>query len=113
MPPRLNSRYEFTEAYDDSAGRRVLSERVPYRFRDLPDNRTHVVGRGETLWTIAHKFFDGLTDRPAGLWWIIADFQPDPIIDPTLRLEEGRAIVVPSKRTVTEEIFNPDRRVLF
>ena len=25
-----------------------------------------------------------------GYWWAIADFQPDPILDPTLVLETGR-----------------------
>ncbi len=41
---------------------------------------------------------------------LIADFQPDPIHDPTLSLEVGRVLVVPSLRTVTEEVFSEKRR---
>ncbi len=113
MPPRINSRHEFTIAFDDPrTGNRMLSDRVPFRFRDLPDNISHEVGDGDSLFTIANKLFEGFTDRPAGLWWIIADFQPDPILDPTLVLDTGRVIIVPSERTVREEILNPKRREL-
>lgn len=114
MPPKLNSRHELTRAFDDErTGFRMLSDRVPFRFRDLPDNIAHTVGAGDTLFSIASRTLAGVTDRSAGLWWIVADFQPDPIIDPTIKLEIGRVIFVPSERTITEEIFNPERRVLF
>ena len=114
MPPKINSRHELTTAIDDAnTSKRVLTERVPFRFRDLDDNTHHTVGAGDTLFTIAGQIYDGFTDRSCGLWWVIADFQPDPIIDPTLALEEGRLIVAPSERTVREEILNPKRRVLF
>jgi hypothetical protein len=48
--------------------------------------------------------------RPSGLWWIIADFQPDPIHDPTVRLTPGRTLYIPSLRTVQEEVFSDKRR---
>lgn len=113
MPPKINSRHEFTRAFEDPrTGKLMLSDRAPYRFKDFSDNIAHIVGRGDFLWTLAGRYFAGLTDRPAGLWWIIADFQPVPIIDPTLELEEGTTIYVPSRRTVQEEIFNPRRRDL-
>jgi hypothetical protein len=41
---------------------------------------------------------------------VIADFQPDPIHDPTLELEPGRVLVIASLRTVLEEIFSESRR---
>lgn len=109
MPPRRFSRFTFTSALQDDAGRLVLAEREPFRFRALPDNRQHVVGDGETVFSIAGRFFDPLP-RPAGLWWVIADFQPDPIHDPTLALEPGRVLLIPSVRTVLEEIFSEQRR---
>ncbi len=109
MPPRRYSRYTFCEAVLDDNGCLFLTERQPYRYRALADNRQHVVNEGDTLFTLAGRYFAPLP-RPAGLWWIIADFQLDPIHDPTLVLESGRVIVIPSLRTVTEEIFSEARR---
>ena len=114
MPPKINSRHEFTNAFDDIiTGKRILSSRVPFRFQDRSDNIRHTAGSGETLFTIAGKLFKGMIDRPAGFWWIIADYQPEPIIDPTLKIPDGTVLVAPSERTIQEEIFNPKRRDLF
>ena len=109
MPPRRYSRYAFCEALLDDDERLFLTDREPYRFRALSDNRQHVVKEGETLFSLAGRYFAPLP-RPAGLWWIIADFQSDPIQDPTLGLEVGSVLVVPSMRTVVEEIFSEKRR---
>jgi len=99
----------FSAAVLDEAGRLFLTEREPFRFKALPDNRVHVVKEGETLFTIAGRYFAPLP-RPAGLWWVIADFQPEPVHDPTLALELGRAVVIPSVRVVMEEILSEARR---
>ena len=48
--------------------------------------------------------------RGCGFWWAIADFQPDPIVDPTLDLEPGRRLVVPSLRVLTDVILGEQRR---
>src|SRR5215831_9867200 len=109
MPPRRFSRFMFSAAVLDEAGRLFLTEREPFRFKALPDNRVHVVKEGETLFTLAGRYFAPL-QRPAGLWWVIADFQPEPVHDPTLVLEPGRAVVIPSVRVVTEEILSEARR---
>ena len=109
MPPRRLSRYTFSEAVPDVDGDLLLHGEEPFRFRNLTDNVEHVVARGDTLFNLAHRYFAG-APRPAGLWWVIADFQPDPIHDPTLDLDDGRVIVVPSLRTVLEEVFSERRR---
>jgi len=109
MPPRRFSRYTFSSAVIDDEERLFLTEREPFRFRALPDNRQHVVKEGETLFSLAGRYFAPLP-RPAGLWWVIADFQPDPIHDPTVALEPGRVLVIPSVRTVLEEVFSERRR---
>lgn len=109
MPPRVYSRYAFTTAQKDSNGILFLSERVPYRFAEFPDNRTHEVREGDTLFTLAAKYFPSF-DRPAGLWWIIADFQPTPVFDPTTALTVGDHLIIPSERTVLERIFAEERR---
>lgn len=109
MPPRKFSRHTFTEAFEDDVGDVVLTEPEPFRFQPFDDNRVHVVKGGETIFTIAAKYFRGLP-RPAGFWWIIADFQPDPIHDPTVKVADGARLIIPSMRTVLEEIFNENRR---
>ena len=101
MPPRRFSRFEFTEAMRDDAGRWFLTDREPYRFRALPDTRAHVVQEGESLFTLAGRFFRPRA-RAAGFWWVLADFQPDPILDPTLPLRPGTVLYVPSLRVLDE-----------
>lgn len=81
----------------------------PFRYVELADNVRHVVRDGDTLFALAGRYFRGLP-RPAGLWWVIADFQPEPIHDPTLRLAAGRVLFVPSLRTVNELVFSEARR---
>jgi hypothetical protein len=78
----------------DELGRRFLTEREPYRFREHTDTRVHVVAQGDSLFDLAGRYFAPLP-RACGFWWVIADFQPDPIVDPTLELESGRRLVVP------------------
>jgi hypothetical protein len=109
MPPRRFSRFTFSAAVLDDADRLLLTEREPYRFRALADTRQHVVQQGDTLFTLAGRYFAPLP-RPAGLWWVIADFQPEPIHDPTLALDLGRLLFIPSVRVITEEIFSEARR---
>ena len=111
MPPNLNSRYMFCRGVNDESGRWLLTEREPFRYRDLPDNRVHVIQEGDTLYNLAGRYFRPLP-RACGFWWIIADFQPDPILDPTLKLEVGQTLWIPSVRTVTDEVFSEDRRRL-
>ena len=104
------SRYSFTSGYVADDGFFQLTDREPYRFAKFSDTITHTVSAGDTLFTLAAKYFVGIA-RPAGLWWVIADFQPAPIIDPTLALATGRTLYIPSQRTLIEEVFAPDRRV--
>jgi hypothetical protein len=88
----------------DEQGRLYLSEREPYRYRVHSDSRVHVVVQGDTLWHLAGRYFVPLP-RACGYWWAIADFQPEPIIDPTLELELGRRLIIPSVRVLTDVIL--------
>lgn len=109
MPPRIGSRHSFTLGIRDEAGRLFLTEREPYRFRQHADNRVHLVAGGDTLFGLAGKYFAPLP-RASGFWWVIADFQPDPIVDPTLQLELGRQLIIPSVRVLTDVILGEQRR---
>jgi len=109
MPPRRFSRYSFSAAALDDAGRLFFTEREPFRVRSFPDNRQHVVQQGDTVFSLPGRYFAPLR-RPSGLWWVIADFQPEPIHDPTLALDLGRLLFIPSIRVITEEVFAEARR---
>jgi hypothetical protein len=109
MPPRRYSRHSFAIAVPDACGRIYLTERVPFRFRPLADTKQYTVKQGDSLFTIAARSYEGLP-RPAGLWWVLADFQPEPIVDPTIALPAGLVLYVPSLRVVQEQVFNDARR---
>lgn len=109
MPPLQYSRYAFCVAVKDAVGDLVLYGEEPYRFRDFPDNRIHTVAEGDTLHSLAARYYQGLP-RPARFWFVIADFQPEPLHDPTIQLATGQLLYVPSTRTLQEEIFSERRR---
>jgi hypothetical protein len=109
MAPRAGSRFTFSLGILDAQGRRYLAEREPYRYYPHPDNTLYVVAQGETLFSIAGRAFAPLP-RACGLWWAIADFQPDPILDPTLALVPGQQLVLPSLRVLTDVILGEARR---
>lgn len=111
MPPYVGSRYSLCSARIDEAGRVLFNEREPYRFTRHADTREHVVKQGETLFGLAGAYFSALP-RGCGYWWAIAEFQPDPILDPTLALEPGRKLYIPSARVLTDIILGESRRRL-
>ena len=109
VPPHVGSRYSFCRGVRDPEGRVYLPDRAPYRYRDHRDNRAHVAVQGDTLFHLAGRYFAPLP-RACGFWWAIADFQPDPIVDPTLALEPGRRLFIPSLRVLTDVILGEPRR---
>ena len=109
MPPNSRSRYQYSAARIDSSDRLFLEARSRYLYRDLDDNREHIVSGARNLWEIAAIEFRTL-GRGGNFWWIIADFQPVPIQDPTVPLEPGTRLVIPSDRTIRERIFAEARR---
>jgi hypothetical protein len=109
MPPRQYSRHTFTIGEQDSDEKLFLTDRIAFSYEDIADNRRVVAQEGDTIFSLAAKYFRGLP-RPAGFWWVIADFQPQPIHDPTIQLAAGQVIVIPSIRTISERLFNEERR---
>jgi len=109
MPPRHYSRHTFTTGETDDDDRAFLTDRSIFAYEALSDNRQIIAQQGDTLYTLAARYFKGVP-RPAGFWWIIGDFQPQPIHDPTIQLAAGQVLVIPSVRTITERVFNEERR---
>ena len=108
VPDRF-SIYRFCSAIRDAKGALYLTDAPPARFVDLPDNRRHTAVLGDTWADLAARHYGAFPD-PELLWPVIADFQPEPVEDPTLALEPGKVIFIPSPRTVTELIFSESRR---
>lgn len=105
MPPHVRSRYLATLGLRDSADRLFLTERKPFRFdATLPGTRRHVVAEGDRLWNLAYRFFKPFPNAEH-LWWVIAEFQPQPIRDLTLDLAVGRTLYIPSLRVLQERII--------
>jgi hypothetical protein len=109
MPPNTRSRYKHCTATRDDIGQLFLDDREPYRYQDLPDNKIYIVKSGDTLQSIAWMQFFGMNDFPVGLWWVIGDFQPIPIHDPTLLLEAGSILYIPSPKTIRDNILGQSR----
>jgi len=109
MPMYPWSRYRYCTLFtgDDSVS--YIDEREPFGYRDEVDNRYHRSRRGDTWWGLAHLYFQGVP-RACGLWWLICEYQPTRVIDPTCVIEENTLIVVPSMRVIRMMVFSPERR---
>jgi len=108
MPPHVGSRYSFCDALTDELGRMYLTDREPYGYASHPDSREHLIVLGDTLFSLAGQYFAPLP-RACGYWWAIADFQPEPIVDPTLALTVGDTLIIPSLRLLTDVILRDSR----
>lgn len=112
MPPRALSRHSYTTGIRDRNGAFILTTPTIFAYRELDDNEEVIVGKGDTLQTLAGRKYRTIDpERACGLWWIIGHFQQPPIFDPTIELEEGSSIIIPSVRTVQELIFDEKRRI--
>lgn len=91
-------------------------EKLPrgrFLYRAFYDNVTYTCKEGDTLWTIAASFYGDAFSRASLLYWIIGDFQPTPIVDPTLAFSAGDRVVVPSVRVVRLFLDDPAREPEF
>lgn len=109
------SRFRFCQAVRMADGTMMLTDREPFRFVELPDTVVHKAQKGESWWSIAATYYNapGLLENPTDLWWVIADFQPEPVVDPTIAIQGGQLIFVPSLSAILLHVFDEDRRVLF
>lgn len=98
------SPYQFSEIARDSDDNAYLTDREPFAYQERDDNITHIVEDGDTLQSLAQFYYWYLSTDACELWWVIADYQPAPIINPFHPLKPGKLIVVPSPDLVSSEI---------
>lgn len=105
MQVPIHSRFARAQLVRGVGNRRYVGDRMPYRYLAHPDNIEHAVTHTDTLAALAGRYFAPLP-RACGLWWVIADFQPTPIINPLRPLyQHADIIVVPSLRVLTDLIL--------
>lgn len=91
------SPYNLADVVQDDNGLLHFELRNRLLWENLADVISHVVETGDTLWSLALRYYKsmGMPGDGARLWWIIADFQPEPLNDPTIPLQEGTVILIP------------------
>ncbi len=104
MPPTVNSYYQYARAFQDAQERWYLEVMTPFRFTDEQDNVPHQVRAGETLFILAYRYYRSF-ENPTRMWKAIADFND--IVDPTLPLEEGKILIIPSERWIRDVFLAP------
>lgn len=67
-------------------------------FDPSAENRIYKAQIGENIFSVAARHFRGYA-RPAALYWLLADYQPVPILDPTKDLD-GMDIYIPPAEKV-------------
>lgn len=101
----IGSRYRMADLiFDSDTNVQSLGPRALVEYYDDQDTIPHTVTAGDTLQNLAAKYFSGV-DNPATLWWVIADFQPEPILDPTVRLTPGQVLLIPGPAIAQDAIL--------
>lgn len=77
-----------------------MSLRAAVGFQDRSDNLTYVATRGCRLDHIATVFYND-----PKLFWVLAEYQPNPIFNPMAPVEEGRVIYGPSIEFLQKDIL--------
>ena len=108
----MTDRYKMAWRLEKNGIDRVLPY-APFRYEEFEDTIKHICKDGEMLWEIAAKYYTNLIEYPSMFYDIIADFQPTPILDPTLSRSAGEVIYVPTIRVIKERILNTDREYEF
>lgn len=90
-------------SYEDGKTYVSLPERLPDEERD--DSTTHIATGNENLLDIAVLYYGGAYRNPVDLWQVIAQFQEETIIDPSVPVEKGTVVLIPSVDYCTEIAF--------
>uniref|UniRef100_A0A6H1Z9L9 Uncharacterized protein n=1 Tax=viral metagenome TaxID=1070528 RepID=A0A6H1Z9L9_9ZZZZ len=89
-------------AYEADDGKLYVSlpERLPFDGGD--DGIPHVCTGNENVLDICLAYFRGIYQDPVDKWWIVAQAQNDPVVDPLVPLRKGTILVIPSISYIEE-----------
>ena len=99
--------YRHADAVRLSSGQILFRnpERIPYEHR--PDTVLHIAAEGETLQDLAIRYYGQFYDDPVDKWEVIAQFQPDGLVDGSVALVAGQEILIPSPEYIAEVVNGP------
>lgn len=93
-----DSRYagceRFLDVREGANNTMFFGRRDRFVYRDHINNRYHIVSEGETYAVIAAQYFAHVYEA-ARMWWVVCDYQPIPIIDPTVKPAGGTVLIIP------------------
>lgn len=69
------------------------------------DDIAHEVQPDDTWHSLAYKFY-GTEFGGANLWWVIADYQPEPVLDPTVLPTPGDIVMIPAPSIIQDFILS-------
>jgi hypothetical protein len=101
-----NSRYHAADLLQTSEGNLRYALRKNLEYLGGEEDIPHEIIVGDTLHSLAARYYDGMGG--AELWWAIADYQPEPIIDPTVQLTPGDILLIPAPYIVQDFIQGVD-----
>jgi hypothetical protein len=105
MQLSIESRYYAVDTYVAWTGDILLGEYEPFRYVERVDNIVHEAVVGDSWFNLAQRYYWMISNRACGLYWVVCDFQPTPVVDPTLAIAPGTTIYLPSPATVRSEIL--------
>lgn len=112
-PQELSTQYRapvFIDEDTSTVSKVGLALNTPYGYREHPGNILHTVDEGDTWSYLAFKYYKDLGESYPGysaarLYRFVAMFQPVPAVDPTILLQPGLTVVIPSVSLLTAEVL--------
>jgi hypothetical protein len=108
--PSTLSVYRFCQAYVAPDGRKYLTDIQPFPFEEVEDTQEHIVVGQQRIEDVAAIHYQVYGEEAYLLWHVLAAFQPEPVLDPTVPLAAGSKVFVPSLRFIEERVFAEERR---
>lgn len=103
----VNSLYRHAQLVQHENGDTLftLPERIPFIDRD--DNTLFIASGREYLWHVAIHHYKTISIYNIDLIDVIAQFQPEPIQDTSVRLKERQEVYIPSLHFIAEVVQGP------
>lgn len=110
MAVQETSRYFMTlGATRVSDGLNFLLDREPLYFQPRSDNKRVVVQATDTWWSLAAAHLSSLPNAEQ-FFWVICDYQPNPIMDPTINPMPGTLVIIPDENFIMSTYFADSSR---